>query len=187
VPLGRPYLPVQDPAGFAPPRSAVPTTITIAVVAIVAVVVAVASVTAYRADTTAAAPATVSPAAPVTAAKDSIDFTTGSGSGRLIIHSHAWEPLQAAEPSDSALQVQLELVCTGGEVDYDPFDFQAFDQHGQLFDLATDAARGPILPAGTLQAGQRVSGLVAFVLPRGDVTLLMSQDASSVTALQIPD
>ena len=39
----------------------------------------------------------------------------------------------------SYLRVEVELVCTTGEVDYDPYLFQAFDQSGQLFEMAARA------------------------------------------------
>ena len=82
---------------------------------------------------------------------------------------------------------QVRIVCTSGEVDYDPFDFQAFDASGSLFDLAAEEVRAPILGVGMLEPGEQISGALAFVIPRGEVTLLMSDDASSVTALKIPD
>jgi hypothetical protein len=124
----------------------------------------------------------------VTATKDAIDFTTHTGQGRLTIVSHTWEPArgETANPG-SALQVQVELLCTSGTVEYDPFNFQAFDQAGNLFDIAAEEARGPILAAGILSPGERVRGFVAFAMPRGEVTLLMTDDASSVTALKVPD
>ena len=43
-------------------------------------------------------------------------------------------------------------------------------------------------PFGTLSDGQQVSGTVAFDIPRGGVTLLMSDESSrTVTALKVPD
>ncbi len=47
---------------------------------------------------------------------------------------------------------------------------------------------GTPLGYGILLAGDSVRGTIAFDLPRGDVTLLMSDDSSSsVTAVKIPD
>jgi Domain of unknown function (DUF4352) len=80
------------------------------------------------------------------------------------------------------------LVCTSGEVDYDPYHFQAFDRSGQLFEMAVEGAGGNPLSVGTLEQGERIRGTVAFDIPRGDVTLLMSDDSDrTVTALKVPD
>jgi hypothetical protein len=177
-------------AAIVPARSRVPTVATAAALGLVALIVAVASLLAQRADQRVEAPPQPPPASPpvVTATKDAIDFTTQTGQGRLTIVGHTWQPTrgQSANPG-SALQIQVELLCTSGTVNYDPFDFQAFDETGNLFDIAAEEARGPILSAGTLSPGERVRGLVAFAMPRGEVTLLMTDDASSVTALKVPD
>jgi hypothetical protein len=177
-------------AALRPPRSRVPGYTTAAVVVVMAIVVTVASIVSQRAAERAqpvVAPSVVrSPV--VTATKDAIDFTTHTGQGRLTIISHTWQRArgETANPG-SALEVTVEVLCTSGTVGYDPFDFQAFDATGNLFDIAAEEARGPILSAGTLSAGEHVRGLVAFAMPRGEVTLLMTDDASSVTALKVPD
>jgi hypothetical protein len=90
--------------------------------------------------------------------------------------------------SGSYLRVEVELICTTGQVDYDPYHFQAFDRSGQLFEMAVEGTEGRVLPVGTLTAGERIRGTVAFDMPRGDVTLLMSDDSeNTVTALKVPD
>jgi hypothetical protein len=70
-------------------------------------------------------------------------------------------------------------------VSYDPYNFQAFDSNGDLYDVVAEEAGGPLLGVGTLYPGQQARGVVTFVITRGDVTLLMSDDAISVTALRI--
>ena len=90
--------------------------------------------------------------------------------------------------SGSYLRVEVELVCTSGEVDYDPYHFQAFDRSGQLFEMAAEGTAGRMLSVGTLRAGERIRGTIAFDMPRGEVTLLMSDDSeNTVTALKVPD
>jgi hypothetical protein len=164
-----------------------PVVLTAVVVGAVALVVVVASVLAHRADRR-ADPSPIRPVSTtpqVTATQDSIEFTTRSGSGRLTIVDHSWQ--DARSNPGAALDVQVRIRCTGGVIHYDPFDFQAFDAAGNLFDFAAEEVRGPILGVGVLQPGEEASGQVAFVIPRGEVTLLLSDDANSVTALKIPD
>ena len=152
----------------------------------VVIAVAVDSLVAQRADQQVSPRPSRTVSSPhITVTKDSVDFTTRTGAGRLTIVDHSWQGAQ--NNPGSTLQVRVRIVCTSGLVDYDPFDFQAFDASGNLFDLAAEEVRGPILGVGVLQPGEEATGLVAFVLPRGEVTLLMSDDASSVTALKIPD
>lgn len=177
-----------DPATYRPRRTRLPAVLTAIVIGVVALVVTVASVLAHRADQRVVADPGPSPAARspyVAATKDSIEFTSHSGTGRLTIVDHGWR--QAETVAGSALDVEVRIVCTGGEVDYDPSDFQVFDATGNLFDLAAEEVRGPLLGAGHLESGQQTSGALAFVVPRGEVTLLMSDDADSVTALKVPD
>jgi hypothetical protein len=160
--------------------------VTALAIGVVALVVAVASVVAYQADRQVGpAPSRTTRAPHVTATKGSIDFTTRTGTGTLTILDHRWGG--AATAAGSALQVRVRIVCSTGSVDYDPFNFQAFDVRGNLFDLASEEVRGTILGVGVLQPGQTATGALAFVMPRGEVTLLMSDDAASVTALKIPD
>ena len=154
----------------------------------VALVVTVASVVAHRADqrpVTTPVPTRAARSPYVATTKDSIDFTSRNGTGRLSIVDHHWR--QADTVAGSTLQVDIRIVCTGGQVDYEPFDFQVFDAAGNLFDLATEEVHGPVLGTGQLQPGQQTTGALAFVLPRGEVTLLMSNDTDSVTALKVPD
>ena len=66
--------------------------------------------------------------------------------------------------------------------------FQAFDQAGHLFEMAVEGTAGEVLDVGTLAAGERVRGVIAFDMPRGDTTLIMSDDSDqTVTALRVPD
>lgn len=184
APVGPPPIARPDPAAFRPPRSRLPAVLTAVAVGLVALVVAVGTVVAHRADQQVVTPAPPSTSTPhVTVTKDSIEFTSGSGTGRLTILSHTWSAARA-EPGP-VLHVDIRIECTSGVVDYDPFDFQTFDAAGNLYELAAEESTGQLLGVGMLEPGEDVTGNVAFVMPRGEVTLLMSNDTRSVTALKI--
>lgn len=186
-PPGPPPLRRPDPASFRSPTSRWPLIVTVAAAAVVGLVVALSSVIAYRGDREAArAPAASTSTPRPVATKDTIDFTTRTGTGQLRILDHHWQPARGAIGGE-ALQIRVELLARSGFISYDPFNFQAFDETGALYDLSVEEVRGPVLEAGVLRAGEQISGLVAFAMPRGEVTLLMSDDASSVTALKVPD
>ena len=179
---------LPDPPG--PPRSVRPTVISILVIAFVAIVVAGASLFAYWGDTNVAAPPRPTPTAPpYTSPADRIDFVSAEGSGQLIMRTRTWVDDGSVEPIyGNYLRVEVELICTTGEVDYGPYLFQAFDKSGQLFEMAAEGTGGRVLPVGTLTPGQRIRGTIAFDMPRGEVTLLMSDDSeNTVTALRVPD
>ena len=172
-----------------PPRSRRPAVISILAIVVVAVVVAVASFVAYWGDTHVAAPPRPEIHPSLTSPTDRIDFVSDEGTGQLILRTRSWvsDGLEPPE-SGSYLRVEVELVCTSGVVDYDPYHFQAFDRSGQLFEMEKNGAAGRELGVGTLVAGERIRGIVAFDMPRGEVTLLMSDDSdNTVTALKVPD
>lgn len=182
----------SSPTGpLGPPRSIRPTVISILLIAFVAVVVAGASLVAYWGDTHVAisGPARTTTVPVYSSPPDRIDFVTAKGTGQLIMRTRSWVSGGSVPPaSGSYLRVEVELVCTKGEVDYDPYLFQAFDQSGQLFEMAAAGAGEKVLPVGTLSADERISGSIAFDMPRGEVTLLMSDDSeNTVTALKVPD
>jgi hypothetical protein len=181
--------PAHHPGPPEPPRSIRPTVISVLVIAFVAVVVAGASLFAYWGDTHVSAPARTTAGPVYTSPPDRIDFVTAEGAGQLIMRSRSWVNEGSAPPIyGSYLRVEVELICTRGEVDYDPYLFQAFDQSGQLFEMAAQGTGGQDLPVGTLTEGERVRGTIAFDMPRGEVTLLMSDDSeNTVTALKVPD
>ncbi len=159
-------------------------------VAIVVAVVVTASAVARYADTHIPSPSRPTASPPPVDRGDRIDFTTRRGSGQLILISREWIDGDREEPpaiNGSYLRVEVQLVCFTGEVDYDPYNFQVFDRNGTLFDLAVEAAGDPLLDVGTLDEGESVRGTVGFDMPRGEATLLMSDDAQrTVTALRIP-
>jgi hypothetical protein len=182
--------PSDRSAPLGPPRSLRPTVISVLIIAVVAVVVAGASLFAYWGDTHVAAPPRPTPTAPLyTSPPDRIDFVSAEGSGQLIMRTRTWVNDGSVQPvNGSYLRVEVELICTTGEVDYDPYLFQAFDKSGQLFEMAAEGTGGQVLPVGTLTPGMRVRGTIAFDMPRGEVTLLMSDDSeNTVTALRVPD
>lgn len=165
------------------------TVVSLLAIVLVAVVVGAASLVARYADTHIASPVTSVAPAPAASRDDQIDFTSSTGSGTLIMLNRSWISGGTLSPTTgNYLRIQVELVCTSGTVDYDPYNFQAFDQGGRLFELSVEGAGDPLLEIGTLQAGERVSGTLAFDMPRGDATLLMSDESDqTVTALRVPD
>ena len=121
----------------------------------------------------------------VSTSANQIDFSTRRGAGRLRLLDHDW----ARPPSSSGtarLRIRLELVCTEGAVDYAPEYFSLFDADGKLVE-ASRASGADALSFGRLGPGERVRGSVAFNVRRGDVTLVMGDDVSSVTALRLTD
>jgi hypothetical protein len=177
-------------AGYAPQRRSAANLVTVAVIAIVALVVGLATALAHYGDTHIAAPApvrlpSVHPEAP---SPTQIEFTTPHGTGKLVLLSRTWEDVGRQRPAHSYLEVQVRIICTSGRVGYDPYNFQAFDEAGELFDVDEAGLTEPVLEVGELSAGQSVSGAVAFDIPRGEVTLLMTDESEqSITALKIPD
>jgi hypothetical protein len=170
--------------------SRLPTVISVAVILVVAVIVAAASIVAHRADTQVRAPvASRQPVPQVTTQGDRIEFTTSDGSGQLVLITHSWLTTGPVPPtSGSYLRVEVELTCTAGSVDYDPYNFQVFDQTGKLFETAIEGAGAAMLETGTLRPGERVRGTIAFDMPQSEATLLMSDDSNqTVTALKVPD
>ena len=171
-------------------RSRLPTVITGAVIFIVALAVGIASYVAHVADTHVSAPvASKQPAPQLSAQGDRIEFTTSQGSGELILLRHSWVTYGLAPPtSGSYLRVEVELICDTGSVDYDPYNFQVFDETGRLFETAIEGAGDSMLETGTLQPGERIRGTIAFDMPHSEATLLMSDDTNqTVTALKVPD
>ena len=168
-----------------------PILLTVLAVAVVAVVVAIASVVAAREDVRQATPRpdpTVA-ASPTSLDDHRIEFATSTGSGVLEITDHGWDSdgSDTAEPG-SLLTVAVRISCASGILRYGPDSFQAFDRSGDLFVPEVVANSSTALSPGTLSAGQQVTGTVAFDIPRGGVTLLMTDESSrTVTALRVPD
>jgi hypothetical protein len=163
--------------------------ISVLIIACVALVVAGASLFAYWGDTHVAAPVRTSARPVYSSPPDRIDFVTTKGTGQLIMRTRSWVTEGSVPPTfGTYLRVEVELFCTKGEVDHDPYLFQAFDRTGKLFEMAAEGAGGRVLSVGTLTAGERVRGTIAFDIPRGEVTLLMSDDSeNTITALRVPD
>jgi uncharacterized protein DUF4352 len=179
--------PSRHPGPAGPPRSLRPTVISVLIIAFVAMVVAGASLFAYWGDTHVAAPPRTPTVSVYSSPPDRIDFDTADGKGQLIMRGRSWSEESAAQHG-TYLRVEVELVCLEGEVDYDPYLFQAFDMSGQLYEIAAEGAGRRPLAVGTLGPGERIRGTIAFDMPRGEVTLLMSDDSeNTVTALKVPD
>jgi len=191
APPTRPYpTPLRAPGLGSGRPSRLPTLITAAVIFVVMAVVAIASYVAHVADTHVSAPVvSKQPLPQVSAQGDRIEFTTTDGSGQLILLRHSWVSYGQAPPtSGSYLRVEVELICVSGSIDYDPYNFQVFDQTGRLFETAIEGAGYSMLPSGTLHPGDHVRGTIAFDMPRSEATLLMSDSSNqTVTALKVPD
>ena len=190
APPVKPLLPARSAKSMAKPASRLPTVITVVVIIVVAVIVAAASLVAHFADTQVRAPvARKQPIPQITTRADRIEFTTSEGSGQLVLLRHSWLTTGQVPPaSGSYLRVEVELTCTAGSVDFDPYNFQVFDQSGKLYETAIEGAGDSMLETGTLRPGDRVRGTIAFDMPHSEATLLMSDDANqTVTALKVPD
>jgi hypothetical protein len=186
----KPPLPTRSAKSMAKRTSRLPAVITIAMIFVVAVIVAAASLVAHFADTHVRAPiASQQPIPQTTTQGDRIEFTTTEGSGQLVLLRHSWLTTGQVPPtSGSYLRVEVELTCTAGLVDYDPDNFQVFDQTGRLYETAIEGAGDSMLGTGTLRPGQRIRGTIAFDMAHSEATLLMSDDANqTVTALKVPD
>jgi hypothetical protein len=188
--------PPTQPSGFEPPRppkSRLPTVITAAVIGVVALIVVIGTVLANRQDLQPTSPerrpATPVPSALPSTSSDSITFSSREGSGRLTVADHRWTSEGAIEPRHGEyLQLKLEITATDGMVSYGPEYFQSFDEIGDLYQTTEAGARQPALSSGVLRPGDTVTGWIAFDLPHGPVTLLMSNALlESVTALRITD
>jgi Domain of unknown function (DUF4352) len=191
MPPSEPHPSSARPAAWSAKRAArLPAIIMAAVIFVVAAVVGVASYIAHFADTHVSPPVVSRQRVPdISAQGDRIEFTTSDGSGQLILLRHSWVSYGLAPPtSGSYLRVEVELICETGSVDYDPYNFQVFDQTGRLFEIAIEGAEDAMLESGTLRPGERVRGTIAFDMPRGEATLLMSDNSNqTVTALKVPD
>jgi len=174
-----------------PTPSRLPTLISIVAIGLVAAVVVAASLIAFVADQRVTPIPRVPVADPpsVVTQEDRIDFISNDGTGQLIMLTRSWVRDGRIPPSTGTyLRVEVELICATGQVDYDPYNFQAFDQSGRLFEMAVEGTAGRVLSVGTLRAGERTRGVIAFDMPRGEATLMMSDDADqTVTALKVPN
>jgi hypothetical protein len=182
--------PLRSADHYRSPPSRLPALITALVVLVVAAVVAGASMVAHRNDLAVRpAAATAHPTAPSPTRPDTIAVDNAKGAGELVVLAHRWVTYGGEPPtSGTYLQVKVQLLCTRGAIDYAPYHFQVIDASGRIFEITEVGATGKILEAGTIRAGERVSGYVAFDMVRGDVTLLMIDEGTdSITALSISD
>lgn len=191
---GQPYPPrTGAPQPPQPPRpDRRPAIITAVVIGVVVLVVVIASIHAIRGDQQAAHNAASPSATPRPSAlpsdnPNSISFTSSEGSGRLTLVSHSWTTSGAVAPRyGQFLRLKLKISASDGHVSYGPEFFQTFDSTGNLFQTTEVGATAPLLGEGVLQPGQSTTGDIAFDMPRGAVTLLMSNSLlESVTALRI--
>jgi hypothetical protein len=116
---------------------------------------------------------------------NAIEFTTRQGRGQLAVIDHTW--LRRPGSSEVRLRVLVEVRSLEGMIDYDPaYFFAAQDLANPV--RAEDSFSHGDLDVGVLAPGEGARGYVTFVLPRGDITLMMSSDAADwVTAIKIVD
>lgn len=194
-PAGGPYAPLGrearrpssgGPKPERPPSSRWPTIITFGVIALVAAIVLIAVLRPHPdvvPDST-DSPSPTPSAAPLDTGS-SIGFTSSEGSGRLTLLSHHWAA-ESGAANGTYLEIRLQIHASEGRISYGPQFFQSFDANSELFRTTEIGAPTPRLGSGYLRAGQTVSGGISFDMPRGDVTLLMSNALlESVTALRI--
>jgi hypothetical protein len=183
------------PSAGPPPAnrpSRLPAVLTVAVLALVLGAVVAGTAVARYADThVAAAPVRrTAPRDPQPSDPDGlggIDFAAAGGRGRLVVLARTWsETAPARPPGRRHLRIHLELVCTGGHVTHAPEYFSLFDEGGRLVEGSLAVVEPDPVPLGVLGPGERVRGHVGFDLPRGAVTLVMSNGVSSVAALRLP-
>ena len=162
---------------------------TAAAVLLVGLVVTFSTVVAIQEDSRPVASRVVAPVSAAPTRTDRMEFVTADGDGVLIIARRIWSASGVRRPANGRyLHVEVQLVCRNGTFSYGPENFSAFDAAGELFEVSDGGRWGTPLGYGTLLAGDSVSGTIAFDLPRGEVTLLMSDHSSqSVTAVKIPD
>ncbi|QDP96093.1 DUF4352 domain-containing protein [Microlunatus elymi] len=176
-----------------PPKNRLPAILTAAVIALVALIVVIATVRANVADrenaTAGGNTPTPTPSAVPKDTKDSITFSSTEGSGRLTVRSHRWTSSATGDPIyGHYLQLEVEISATEGRISYGPQYFQTFDKSSNVYQTSEAGARPPLLATGYLRPGQTVRGGIAFDMPRGPVTLLMSNSLlESVTAIRIAD
>jgi hypothetical protein len=190
-----PLTPPGTPRLRRPPKRRLPSLLTAAVILAVLTVVAVGTLRARYADTHVApaarpvASTVARSSATAPPSTGSIEFRTRRGAGRLVVLNHSWKPAAAAPVGrdGTQLRIRLELVCTDGTVDYAPEYFSLFDTDGHLVELSGRFMGADALPFGRLGPGERIRGAVAFDVRRGDVTLVMGDDISSVTAIRLAD
>jgi hypothetical protein len=158
-------------------------------VLLVGLVVIFSTVVAVREDSRPVASRVISPVSAAPTRTDRMEFVTADADGVLIISRRIWSASGVRPPANGRyLHVEVQLVCRNGTFSYGPENFSAFDAAGELFEVSDGGRWGTPLGYGILLAGESVSGTIAFDLPRGEVTLLMSDDSSqSVTAVKIPD
>src|SRR3954451_19328822 len=185
-------LPRPDEERLKAASSRVPAIVTAVVIALVALIVIVASTRGgdeVQREQPGSAPTTPTPSALPPDTSNSITFSSHEGSGRLTVISHRWSANASSRPAYGAfLQLELRISVTEGQVSYGPQFFQSFDSSSNLFQTSAGGARPPLLGNGTLGPGRSVTGNIAFDMPRGDGTLLMTNALlESVTALRIAD
>ncbi len=116
---------------------------------------------------------------------DAIEFTTREGRGQLSVIEHTW--LRRPGSTEVRLRVLVEIRGLDGMIDYDPAYFFAARNLADPV-RAEDSFTHGDLDVGMLAPGEGARGYVTFLLPRGDVTLMMSSNAADwVTAIKIAD
>jgi hypothetical protein len=191
TPGGPPSVPPAAHPPVSPPPNRLPAVLSVLAIALVAGIVIVSSVLAARDDVRQSTPrpATTRATGSSPATGHRIEFSTSTGTGVLEIVDHAWnsDGTDLHTPG-RLLTVAVRVTCQSGVLSYGPDSFQAFDRDGDLFEPEVLPDSPTTLELGILSAGQHVDGTVAFDIPRGGVTLLMSDESSrSVTALKVPD
>ncbi len=122
--------------------------------------------------------ATVAPGPALPSPEDAdswIDYVSSQGSGRLIVTGHRRD--------GDVTVVSVSLTAAQGR---QTFSFAAFDAEGNYYRPDAPDTPEPRLLSGEINPGETVSGHVAFRLPEGTLTLVLSNDQlESVAAVRI--
>ena len=119
-------------------------------------------------------PTTVAPGPVLPSPEDAdswIDYVSSEGSGRLIVTGHR---------RDGDVTV-VSVAITAGQ-GRQSFSFAAFDADGNYYRPAAPDTPEPALLTGEVAPGETISGNVAFRLPEGALTLVLSNDQLEAVA-----
>jgi hypothetical protein len=115
-----------------------------------------------------------------------IEFSTQHGTGKPIMLGRTWQDGGRRTINGSYLEVRSRSSCLTGWSATTRTTFRPSTKPASS-SMLTSPSNGPHPGVGELSPGQTVRGAVAFDIPHGGVTLLMSDDTEqSITALKVP-
>ncbi len=118
-----------------------------------------------------------------------IDFTTGNGTGKVTVAKATWADNGLLDPTEGQQYLIVDVTLEGvtGKVTTGPFFASVVDAAGDNHMLTIGAALDNQLAMRTLGPGQQSSGQIAFELKRGAVTFqLLDELLEPVAKVDIP-